>query len=109
MLKNRRNKRNIFFLSLVLTILVIGIFLVLRNEKLSQNNLENSILKMEIMSYLHSTNDFMPITAEEIERKIQDDSILVYVGRITCEWCRKISSDIKRNLYNEWMGCLLFG
>ena len=48
-------------------------------------------LEMECIAYKHFTGNFTAITANELSIKIANkESLFLFTGRITCEWCRKL-------------------
>lgn len=47
-------------------------------------------LEMSIIAYMISSKSFIELTVSDIENTIQNSSpLLLYTGRVTCEWCRK--------------------
>jgi len=51
-----------------------------------------STLEMELMAYSYAISTFDEVTVKEIENKIEErDAFFLYVGRATCEWCRKLA------------------
>lgn len=50
-----------------------------------------SSLQDELDAYGEATSHFTPVTVGEVGVKIdQGDDFYLYVGRLTCEWCRKL-------------------
>ena len=49
-------------------------------------------LEIELLAYSYAVSTFHEVTAEEVEDAISNgEEFFLYVGRATCEWCRKIA------------------
>lgn len=56
------------------------------------NSEDMGTLELELMAYSYAVSTFSEVTVEEIEnKKRNDDEFFLYVGRATCEWCRKVA------------------
>lgn len=94
MLKTRQKK----IILVILFVVVIMAFLMLSmrkdigiEDKEDLEDLDVMNLEMEIIAYQHSILNFTELTAEEVNEKISnDESFFLYVGRVTCQWCRRM-------------------
>lgn len=58
----------------------------------NSNNDTSDTLEMEVISYIHSVLKFKSLSVEELKLKLNnDDAFILYVGRATCQWCRKVA------------------
>ncbi|HAP15513.1 MAG TPA: hypothetical protein DCR07_05330 [Lactococcus sp.] len=100
--KNRRINILLFLKVSIITIIIITIIIIFSGcaEKNSLSDVysdvsdtqSRSILEMELVAYSYAVSTFDEVTVEEVENKIErNDKFLLYVGRETCEWCRKIA------------------
>lgn len=52
----------------------------------------DGLLELELIAYMHAITDFKGISVDEANTAIaNDESIIIYVGRATCEWCRRFA------------------
>lgn len=57
----------------------------------------SSLLDEEEVDYAVSTKNFIPVTIDEVNKKIeQGDTFYLYLGRETCVWCRMIAPHYQR-------------
>lgn len=62
--------------------------LVAEKETVDSNKLN---LEMELIAYSHAELNFVRITADELNVKIDEENpFFLYTGRATCQWCRKM-------------------
>lgn len=79
-------------IALILMIILIPCCILLQGDlkasAITEENDEEFITRL-INEYDKNTENFDLISVEEIYNKINDeDTFFVYVGRVTCEWCR---------------------
>lgn len=49
-------------------------------------------LEMELIAYTHSVLTFTKLSIDEVNIKLaNNDAFILYVGRATCQWCRKVA------------------
>ncbi len=52
---------------------------------------DTSSLDFEIMAYIEFSNEFIPVNVNQINEMInRNETFILYTGRVTCQWCRKI-------------------
>ncbi|HIV80298.1 MAG TPA: hypothetical protein IAB13_04985 [Candidatus Avanaerovorax faecigallinarum] len=92
------------------SIVIIGILIVFmlvqtsneRNVEQGQENLrtlpeneysKGSTLEFELISYEYATMQFKNISATDLTEMLlkSDEEIIVFTGRATCQWCRKVA------------------
>lgn len=98
-----KNKQKIAtVIKIAITLIVVG-FILCVDMLFNQNNKEidenavstNGLLEMELLAYRHAELGFTKITAEEANAKIENgDTFFLYIGRATCQWCRKIAPSL---------------
>ena len=63
------------------------------NEMVKEENGDSTkmMLEMELIAYSHAEMNFIRLTAEEVNAKIEEEiPFFLYTGRATCQWCRKM-------------------
>ena len=63
------------------------------NEMVKEENSNSTkmMLEMELIAYSHAEMNFIRLTAEEVNAKIEEEiPFFLYTGRATCQWCRKM-------------------
>lgn len=92
---NKQNKTCILLILIVIFLLCSGC-----SERYSQGGdtsalsgpQSDSTLEIELLAYSYAISTFHEVTAEEVEDAItNEDAFFLYVGRMTCEWCRKLA------------------
>ena len=70
----------------------IGNHHIEKSEKNSVSETEStSALEMEILAYREFTDDFIQIETNDVYELVNSKQpFILYTGRVTCEWCRKI-------------------
>ena len=90
--------RHITMLSIILVI-VITIAIILHtkpneanNQKLDDETIQDHLaLEMELIAYEYATQKFINATTDSVAAKIKsNESFVLYIGRETCQWCRKL-------------------
>lgn len=74
-------------------LVICSVFVIIQKEKNElydyNENDEERIIEELIAEYEDNTKNFKPITVEEIyDYMKKKDEFYIYVGRVTCEWCR---------------------
>ena len=98
-LKGKNSKTNILIFSIAAIITIFITFYGCAEKGVSSgdnssvlNSQSRNVLEMELVAYSYAVSTFDEVTVKEIENKIErNDKFLLYVGRETCEWCRKIA------------------
>ena len=79
--------RHITMLSIILVI-VITIAIILHTKP---NEANNQKLDDELIAYEYATQKFINATTDSVAAKIKsNESFVLYIGRETCQWCRKL-------------------
>lgn len=59
-------------------------------------------LEMEMVAYGHSVLNFIEVQTEDVNKMIDNnDSFFLYIGRITCQWCRRMVPVLNKIAENE--------
>lgn len=62
----------------------------------SESNSEDGLLKLELIGYANAIESFNELTVVEAGSKISaGEEFLLFVGRPTCEWCRKLAPSLQ--------------
>ena len=62
----------------------------------SELNSEDGLLKLELIGYANAIENFNELTVVEAGSKISaGEEFLLFVGRPTCEWCRKLAPSLQ--------------
>lgn len=65
------------------------------SDNISNTSIENTTpdtLEMELISYIHSVRTFTSLSTEEVNLKLNNkEDFILYIGRATCQWCRKVA------------------
>ena len=57
---------------------------------------EDGLLKLELIGYANAVGSFYELTVDEVGSKISaGEEFLLFVGRPTCEWCRKLAPSLQ--------------
>ena len=76
----------------VLVIVVVSIFYAIyeiQTRVVYDNEEDNQIIEELISDYEENTKNFIVVTVEKLYANLDmEDECLIYVGRVTCEWCR---------------------
>lgn len=98
-MKNKQFKQKLTtIIKIAIIIIAVGFILSVvilfkqNKTEIDENTVSsNGLLEMELLAYKHAELRFIRITAEEANAKIEGgDTFFLYVGRETCQWCRKI-------------------
>lgn len=61
-------------------------------EGSAEFNSEDGLLKLELIGYTNAVESFSELTVGEANTKISvNEEYLLFVGRPTCEWCRRLA------------------
>lgn len=67
----------------------------------SDDQPEDGLLELELIGYANAIKSFSSITIDDFLVKINDkERFFLFVGRPTCEWCRKIAPALQ-NTFSE--------
>lgn len=110
MKNSSKKKQYIYIAGILLAILIVCVirlnFLPKGEEDRAKEsttiNINDMKLEMELIAYRHAMLNFTEVETEEVNFKIQNnEQFFLYVGRPTCQWCRRIvpalSSVVKSN------------
>lgn len=63
---------------------------------------KNLALEMELIAYGHSIYNFVPVSVNDVIMKIENnDTFALYIGRATCQWCRKLVPVLSKVVEDE--------
>jgi len=92
----RRNRLSTFVTFLLLLLLCscgtnANSWLEEKEQQGAGIQVSESTLRMEILAYTQGCLGFTTLDVNDVLKKIDEkDSFLLYTGRVTCEWCRKL-------------------
>lgn len=59
-------------------------------------NSEGGFLKLELIGYANAVESFDELTVSEANSKVSErEEFLLFVGRPTCEWCRRVAPSLQ--------------
>lgn len=107
-----RNRRYLCYMATFLLALLLGISVSGRAEKEEDRSADGStrqieegsaefspeggLLKLELIGYANAVESFIGLTVGEVSSKISaGEEFLLFVGRPTCEWCRKLAPSLQ--------------
>lgn len=65
-------------------------------EESAELNSEDGLLKLELIGYMNAIDSFDELTVSEVSTKISaKEDFLLFIGRPTCEWCRKLAPSLQ--------------
>ena len=116
-----RCKRHPLYMAAILLVLLLGISMNGCAErdgatdgsarwvenKSNEFSSEDGLLTLELIGYTNAVESFNELTVGEIESKISaKEEFLLFVGRPTCEWCRKLAPSLQE--VSESRGLTIF-
>ena len=107
-----RNRRYLCYMATFLLALLLGISVSGRAEKEEDRSADGStrqieegsaefspeggLLKLELIGYANAVESFNELTVDEAgSKKAAGEEFLLFVGRPTCEWCRKLAPSLQ--------------
>lgn len=73
---------------------------VQKSDSLSSS--EEGLLELELIGYVNAVESFNSSSVEDLREMINSgESFFLYVGRPTCEWCRKVAPALQ-NAFTEF-------
>lgn len=61
-----------------------------------QESYSDRLLELELIGYTNAVRRFTELDTARVNEKIEsEDEFFLFVGRPTCEWCRKIAPDLQ--------------
>lgn len=84
-----KNKKNIFFILLIVVASCLFVIYEAKNRLVYDYEEDEEFIGELISEYEENTKNLKTTTVEEIYENLNiEEKCLIYVGRVTCEWCR---------------------
>lgn len=97
--------KRVFLYIIIISLITLSLYLYRTIDNQNSVRVEESssnVLAMELLAYSYATQDFISVTVDEVNDRIEkQDSFIIYIGRETCQYCRKIVPALHKTIIQE--------